>query len=326
MKSIKSMFKSLKDRYRRFAYWQENGRPIKNMKMEETTCKHCGTVFKGNYCPRCGQSRAVSLITKSGFINAFMEAYPQLAASFLYTLLELILRPGYMIRDYFRGHRIIYSGPFKTFIVLGTIFVIVTKIGGIDKTEDIQREARMETQMDTELENYHKNHCSSKKHTHTETQFSKLEKLNKELDVRKGIGPVWQFAKNKLDDENTIDFVFLIPIFAWASKLAFRKREFDGRRLNYTEHFMVFIYIEVIDLLLGMAAYIFHVCAREPLTTTYPVLLLPFYITWIFKGLYGIGWWATVKRMLVFFGWCLLFGCIEFLLVIIGIAIFVYNL
>lgn len=307
---------------RRFASWQENGRPIKDMKMEETTCKHCGTVFKGNYCPRCGQSRAVSLITKRGFVSAFMEAYPQLAMAFLHTMQELVFRPGYMIRDFFRGHRIIYSGPFKTFVVMCSIFVIVTKIGGIDKTED----AQAQNEMAAKLDNYLKEHKSKEAQAIDDMQVVKLNKLNKELNARHGIGPVWQYVKKKMDDNNTINLLFVFPVLALASKLAFRKRLFDGRRLIYAEHFMVFVYLAALELLISLAAYLLHICTGKPLTADYPILLLPFYVVWTFKALYGLGWWATIRRMLVFSGWSLLFVTIEGIVFLVSAAIFVLSL
>lgn len=322
LKSIKGMMKTFGDWCRRFVSWQENGRPIKDMKMEETTCKHCGTTFKGNYCPRCGQSRTVSMITKRGFVSAFMEAYPQLAMAFLHTMQELVFRPGYMIRDFFCGHRIIYSGPFKTFIIMGSIFVIFTKIGGIDKSEAIQTQ----TELETRLDNYIKIHQPEKSQTNSDKLENKFNKLDKELDARHGIAPVWQLVKKKMNDENTLNLLLAFPVFALASKLTFRKRLFDGRRLIYAEHFMVFVYLAALELLISVAAYVLHICMGKPLTTDYPILLLPFYVVWTFKALYGMGWWATIRRMLVFCCWGLLFALIEFIVLSFAAILFFLSL
>ena len=112
----------------RFSYWKEHGDAIKPLYEGTTECKHCGMVFEGNFCPRCGQSRMVSKVTKHGFVMAFLEAYPQLAGTYLRTMWELLFRPGYLIRDYFRGHRVPYAGPFKTFIVTVSIFALFTQV------------------------------------------------------------------------------------------------------------------------------------------------------------------------------------------------------
>lgn len=106
--SMKRLTATISNWLRRFSYWKEHGDAVKPLYEGTTECKHCGTVFEGNFCPRCGQSRAVSKVTKHGFVMAFLEAYPQLAGTYLRTMWELLFRPGYMIRDYFRGHRVPY--------------------------------------------------------------------------------------------------------------------------------------------------------------------------------------------------------------------------
>lgn len=59
----KNIVTTIKRWGKRLADLQENGSPIKPMTFEPMTCKHCGTTYQGNYCPRCGQSRVVSQIT-----------------------------------------------------------------------------------------------------------------------------------------------------------------------------------------------------------------------------------------------------------------------
>ncbi len=82
-----------------------------------TTCKHCGTEYRGNYCPRCGQSHKAGSYRNKKMYKTFREAYPMLSNAFFRTIIELITRPGQTTRDYFRGHQVIYLGPVTTLVV-----------------------------------------------------------------------------------------------------------------------------------------------------------------------------------------------------------------
>lgn len=102
---------------RRYRIYLERGKSIPALSLTTTTCKHCGTEYRGNYCPRCGQSHKAGSYRNKKMYKTFREAYPMLSNAFFRTIIELITRPGYMIRDYFRGHQVIYLGPVTTLVV-----------------------------------------------------------------------------------------------------------------------------------------------------------------------------------------------------------------
>lgn len=310
------MMQRVKRWYRLFSYWQENGRVIKPMQMQTVTCKHCGTRYQGNYCPRCGQSQAVSLITKRGFINAFMEAYPQLASTFLRTCLELLLRPGYMIRDYFRGHRVIYSGPFKTFIIIISIYVLLGKLMGI--TPDASNKSVVT--FDWSNNKTQKEQVNMPKPT--DDEMALLSKVKRASDIEQTIsdspylGPVWNFIKKKAQEQGSVYLFLCVPLLAWASKLAFRRREFDGRQLIYAEHFMVFTYIYVINISFCLLAFVLCLPGASEDSFDYPKEIILLYVLWTFKGLYGLKWKETLRYMWKFVLWTLLFFTIAIALVV----------
>lgn len=310
------MMQRIKRGYRLFSYWQENGRVIKPMQMQTVTCKHCGTRYKGNYCPRCGQSRAVSLITKRGFVNAFMEAYPQLASTFLHTCLELLLRPGYMIRDYFRGHRVIYSGPFKTFIIIISIYVLLGKLMGM--APDTSNNSFVT--FDWNNQKPQQEQVSAPKPTGEKAVI--LSKVKRANDIEQAIsdspyiGPVWDIIKKKAQEQGSIYLFLCVPLLAWASKLAFRRYEFDGRQLIYAEHFMVFTYIYVINISFCLLAFVLSLPGVDEASFDYPEEIMLFYVLWTFKSLYGLGWKETLRCIWKFLLWSILFFGIAILIVI----------
>lgn len=280
---------------RRFSQWQINGNAIKPNYRGETECKHCGTVFEGNFCPRCGQSRKVSKVTKHGFMMAFIEAYPQLAGSYLHTLLELIFRPGYMVRDYFRGHRIPYAGPFKTFVITVSVYALFTHV---IQPKFIQEESK---DLVTVRAEYKEGKTDSDKMM--VRLVDSIIAKDKNLSNNKWIGPVWKMVKEKANGTGTIYLFILVPVYALIGKMTFHKRLFGGRKLIYAEHFMVFTYLYAVDLFFTI------LCALAGYDddNSYSLLFSVVYSVWMYKGLYGWKWRQTFWRMLPFLLWLLLF-------------------
>ncbi len=286
---------------KRFSYWQENGKTIRPRFQGTTVCKHCGTLFQGNYCPRCGQSRLVSNVSKRGFVMTFMEAYPQLASAYCRTILELLCRPGYMVRDFFRGHRIIYSGPFKTFIITISIFALFSQFIEPNSQEERNDTQIVKTEISTDEDSGEKI---------LEDFILDVQNKEKKLREKKWIGPIWNLVKKKAKDKGSMYLFVFVPLLALASKTAFRKRQFDGRKLIYAEHFMVFTYLYAIKIFLSIF------CSIIAVDSEYPFLLNIFYAVWMYKGLYGWRWKETLRRMC----WFLFLFLLYFLSVICVVA------
>lgn len=305
----------IRDKYIQFSQWQEHGSQIKEMDMAEVTCNHCGTTYRGNFCPRCGQTRKVSLITKRGFISAFMEAYPQLASAFFRTIKELIGRPGYMIRDYFRGHRVIYFGPFKAFIVVISIFVLLTKFNVVSVVEDDRDTEIIITGFKDVTDSLARDNTTTSDTRERKVIRPRMFDIDKRITTHQYFGPVWDMIKKKSQEKGSLYIFFCVPILAFTMKLACWKQKFDGRRLIYAEHFMVFTYLYVINIC-------FSILYRQfSPKTDYPDLVIYFYMAWAYKGLYGWSWLKTLKQMVPFVLYTAIIGFMVILL-IVSIALF----
>ena len=300
---------------RKFAALQENGRDIKPNSTDTTVCKHCGTTFQGNFCPRCGQSRAVSKVTRRGFVLTFMEAYPLLASTFLRTVEELVYRPGYMIRDYFRGHRVIYCGPFKTFILMASMLALLNVCidnAAAPHAQNTEAAAEgkkitvgtstMNVSIDTEDD------ADNEGEEAVVSALEKIRRTNERLSTNKWTALWWNFIKAKAEDNNTNDLLFVIPLLALGGHVAFRKTTFDGRRLLYAEHFMVFTYLYCASTAISIIIY----ASELPLTgsgarPTSHYLLTLIYMAWTYKGLYGWTWPTAARQTLRLMAWQALF-------------------
>ena len=88
-------------------------------------CAACGTEFQGNYCPRCGQSASIGRFSFKKAALLFLDVWGMGNRSMFRSLRDLVLRPGYMIRDYLSGMQSAYFPPFKMFFILFTFSLII---------------------------------------------------------------------------------------------------------------------------------------------------------------------------------------------------------
>ena len=127
---------------RAFHIWQRRPHELAPLSEESRTCSSCGTVYQGNYCPRCGQSARVGRFSFKKAALLFMDVWGVGNRSMFRSLRDLMLRPGFMIRDYLRGMQSAYFPPFKMFFLLAA-FSLVVEHGfnfGLD-VKDVQDEA-----------------------------------------------------------------------------------------------------------------------------------------------------------------------------------------
>ena len=115
---------------RAFYMWQR--RPYEVDPLSEVTheCASCHTKFQGNYCPRCGQAAGVGRFSFRKAVLLFLDVWGIGNRSMFRSIRALMLRPGYMIRDYLRGMQSAYFPPFKMFFLLTAFSLIVEH--GID--------------------------------------------------------------------------------------------------------------------------------------------------------------------------------------------------
>lgn len=88
------------------------------------TCQNCGTEFKGNYCPGCGQSASISRLDVKEALENFMGVYANIERGVIHTCIDLAYRPGYMMYDYVKGHRVEYTKPIQLLFLLSTIYLV----------------------------------------------------------------------------------------------------------------------------------------------------------------------------------------------------------
>lgn len=110
---------------RAFRIWQHRPYELKPLSEERHICASCKTEYVGNFCPRCGQSAGVGRFSFKKALLLFIDVWGMGNRSMFRSLRDLMLRPGYMIRDYLRGMQSAYFPPFKMFFLLTALSLLV---------------------------------------------------------------------------------------------------------------------------------------------------------------------------------------------------------
>lgn len=129
---------------RAFRIWQHRPYELKALSKEKHTCASCKTEFEGNYCPRCGQAAGVGRFSFKKAILLFLDVWGIGNRSMFRCIRDLLLRPGYMIRDYLSGMQSAYFPPFKMFFLLTALGLLVQHGLSLDVDEE---EKALEAQM-----------------------------------------------------------------------------------------------------------------------------------------------------------------------------------
>lgn len=130
------MKKTLKSRWESFRQWQRNPHSFFTNTGEKHECLNCGNSYHGNFCPVCGQSRAVTRFTWHGVLTGAMDVWGLGGRSMPRNIQHLILRPGYMIADYLAGKRQPYFPPFKMLFLMVALVALLKHYAGFDVNFD----------------------------------------------------------------------------------------------------------------------------------------------------------------------------------------------
>ena len=121
---------NVKQLYRRFKKWQLNPFDWSFDKNELHHCVNCENDFAGNYCPHCSQKAGLTKISWKSVVQSTVEVWGMHNRSFLYSLLQLIFRPGYFISDYINGKRQVTFPPVKMVALMGLFSVMIDHLFG----------------------------------------------------------------------------------------------------------------------------------------------------------------------------------------------------
>jgi hypothetical protein len=105
----------------------------------DKTCLNCGALVEERYCPRCGQENVEPKESFGHLVGHFFEDLTHFDGKFFVTVKDLILRPGFLTREYVAGRRLKYLNPIRMYIFISAVFFIAL-FAGSEETTDHQEE------------------------------------------------------------------------------------------------------------------------------------------------------------------------------------------
>lgn len=295
----------LKEKILRFRQWREQPHQVAPMAEVEHDCATCGTHFTGNYCPRCGQSARIGRFSfKTGILN-FLDVWGLGNRNMFLTIRDLILRPGYMIRDYLKGMQMAYFPPFKMFFLLAALSLLVAhglNIKGetFDKErQDEDTELVVPGQETTDIDDAGSGAKSSENvGKRTETQHSLEFSVGdnpsdyvgeRTKEILHSVSDRMDRFQNRFPNILSLMLLMLVSSFLF---LFFRHCP-NIPDLRYSELFVSLVYIA--NMTSVYAVFFLFFCQTTLSKNAFILALIPL------KQLSGYNWWQTVWRVVTAF-------------------------
>ena len=315
----------IKERYRRFREWEQQPHEVAPLSENEHECATCGTHFEGNYCPRCGQSAKIGRYSFKKALLLFLDVWGVGNRGMFRSLRDLILRPGYMIRDYLRGMQMAYFPPFKMFFLLFTLTILIQSGLNIKGLNYYEQQKQEEEVMVRDALNRMKDVDGSseaqKTKAETKAKTAKQKRTDELFDqARAEVDRIMAIEEEWIDSHESFFMLILLLLFSWPLWLLFRHcPAIPDMRLSECIVAMVYIsnMLTIYDLIP------LFLCFSLKAQVMIEILFTLLFIIPI-KQLSGYSYWHTIWRVVA--ALIPFFGMLFILMLGQTIILFVYAL
>lgn len=270
-------------------------------------CANCASVVTGPFCAQCGQRNIRRLVSVRRMMWDVLDDQLSVNSALPRTVSGLLLRPGFLTREYVAGRIVRYIAPFRLYLVTSLLFFLVLALYADPRrlTAEAERGVR-------EAPGNAARPGARVTWTEPKGRFMNLGPMRDTLVVPR----VWKPVARRLAEQetrinsmprgeaikalitglerNAPKTVFLLlPLFALFLKLLYYRRD----RL-YVEHFVFALHIHSF-------AYVVFTALLLTSGGPYSALLLLWllgYVFWAMKRVYGQGFRKTGTKYMMLGG------------------------
>jgi hypothetical protein len=109
-----------------------DGNPKANDEPTYKHCMNCGEELVGMYCHRCGQYASPPVIKLSEFIKDYVRNLFSIESQAIPTIINLILHPGKIAKEFNAGRYVSYVNPLKLNIFILVVLITIFSVVGTD--------------------------------------------------------------------------------------------------------------------------------------------------------------------------------------------------
>ena len=231
---------------------------------------------------------------------------------------DLLLRPGYMIRDYLRGMQMAYFPPFKMYFLVYALLLLIDtgmNIQGINRTK--QEEMPWTERLNSDKPEAKQTDAQEKKALRTAgktlTREEKKEFAKEEAFRKIAIGFKWI--------NQHISGVMLVSLLVFSCPLWLLFRHNPAiPDIRLSECFVAMVYISTMLLIYNIVPSL--LCFGKKAELTYEMISMLLVIIPI-KQLSGFSYWSTIWRILIA---CIFLFAVILLLIAISSIFIIMNI
>ena len=313
--------KNLNYRYQRFSEWKQQPHQVAPLSEVHHECATCGTHYEGNYCPRCGQSSKIGRYSFKNALLLYLDVWGLGNRGMFRTIRDLILRPGYMIRDYFRGMQMAYFPPFKLFFLLLALSVLVDSgmnIQGVNREKQNEKESgELVTSFSKDVLHIEPREKKPEVKPEIKTDKPLTKEDQKMMAVEESERLTTSFFE-WLEQHGSVVMLAGLLVFSFPLYLLFRHSPAIPD-LRFSECFVSMVYITDMFLLYNIIPSLLCFSVKAEIIYNTLTLLLPIIPI---KQMSGYSYWSTFWRLLAAFIPFVVVCILLFFAFVIGIFIY----
>lgn len=216
---------------------------------QESHCLNCGTDLKGSFCHYCGQAK---IRHREGFIHTmihFIGDFIHFDSLIFKTIVPLLFRPGYLVKEYEAGRRVSHLNPIKMYVFLSFLFFSIlyfTKdehsidIGTKKAQDEVLYSSLDSLEIDTPLQGIENIQPDKNMNTFEKSLIEKIKTINEKYKKKELIELL---SESFLHNLPKVLFI-LLPFFALFLKLLYIRRPYDYiSHLIFSIQFFNFIFL-----------------------------------------------------------------------------------
>lgn len=285
----------MKELFRRFKEWKLQPYQVAPLSEEQHDCATCGTHYQGNYCPRCGQSAKIGRYSFKNAFMLFLDVWGLGNRGMFRSIRDLLLRPGYMIRDYLNGMQMAYFPPFQMFFLLCALSLVVDtgfNIQGVNRMKQQKKEANelvFGTNTKQEKTNKIEIKVTQQPGKTATKEAEKTELANEEFNRIAEKSSEW------MEQHMSVFSLICLLAFSLPLWLLFRNGP-NIPDIRLSECFVAMVYVVNMLIIFGIIPSLFCFSMKGEIIYTLLTLML---MIIPLKQLFGFSYWGTIWRVAI---------------------------